>query len=177
MEALDIIHAIGHLSTDESHKLADLFEPIHLEKKKIVIEANKTARHIYYYHKEEKEVVLDFCFPGDVLISLNSYIHGSPGYETIETLENTCLYKVDILKLQSLFEQSISIANWGRKLAELQTLKIEFRLMSKLFNTAAESYNELLRRSPEIVQRIKLGYIESYLGISQVTLSRIRAKI
>lgn len=186
MEALDIIHAIGHLSTDESHKLADLFEPIHLEKKKIVIEANKTARHIYflkegacriYYHKEEKEVVLDFCFPGDVLISLNSYIHGSPGYETIETLENTCLYKVDILKLQSLFEQSISIANWGRKLAELQTLKIEFRLMSKLFNTAAESYNELLRRSPEIVQRIKLGYIASYLGISQVTLSRIRAKI
>ncbi|MCY4778334.1 Crp/Fnr family transcriptional regulator [Sphingobacterium sp. UT-1RO-CII-1] len=186
MEALDIIQAIGRLNTDELDKLVALFEPIQFQNKKLIIEADKTARHIYflkegacriYYHKEEKEVVLDFCFPGDVLMSLNSYIHGTPGYETIETLEKTTLYKVDIHKLQHLFEQSIGIANWGRKLAELQTLKIEFRLMSKLFKTAAESYNELLLRSPEIVQRIKLGYIASYLGISQVTLSRIRAKI
>lgn len=185
MEKVAIISAIGRLEQEDLNKLVAIFEPIHSKKKDALIRSGKTVRYIYflkkgvcriYYHKQEKEVVLDFAFPGDVLISLNSYIHAKPGYETIETLEDAILYRIDTFELHNLFDQSIAIANWGRKLAELQTIKIESRLMSKLFMSASESYNALLLRSPEIVQRIQLGYIASYLGISQVTLSRIRSK-
>jgi CRP-like cAMP-binding protein len=51
------------------------------------------------------------------------------------------------------------------------------RLESLQFQTAEERYKQLLTESPEIIQRVPLKYIASYLGITQVSLSRIRAQI
>ena len=42
--------------------------------------------------------------------------------------------------------------------------------------SAKERYNLLLTIFPDITQRVNLGHIASFLGISQETLSRIRAK-
>lgn len=186
MDTLDIINRISALQKDDQQRLANLFEEIAFEKGAEVIAAGKNCRYIYFirsgscrifYLKDEREVILDFAFPGDALISLNSYVHERSGYESIQTMEPSVLYKVDTKELKKLFSNSIGIANWGRRLAEIETLKIEFRLMSKLFKTATESYAELMARAPLLINTIKLGYIASYLGISQVTLSRIRAKI
>jgi CRP-like cAMP-binding protein len=44
------------------------------------------------------------------------------------------------------------------------------------FHTAEERYGALLRESPDIVRRVPLKFIASYLGITPVSLSRIRAK-
>ncbi len=186
MDALKIIQDILPLPPTDQQLLYSLFQEVSIKKNSYIIEANRLSNSIYFikdgccrifYHKEEKEVILDFAFPGDSLISLNSYIHNCPGYENIQSLENCVLYQINTQKLQQLFNQSIAIANWGRKLVELETLKIESRLMSKLFNSALDSYKALLYRAPQIIQHVKLGYIASYLGISQVTLSRIRAKL
>ncbi|TYP98464.1 CRP-like cAMP-binding protein [Sphingobacterium allocomposti] len=186
MDVISIINRITALPPDDRDKLAGLFQEVTVDKNEYIIEAEKVANFVYFigsgscrifYHKVEKEVILDFAFPGDALLSLNSYVHGKAGYETIQTLERCVLYKVEVRALLTLFANSIAIANWGRKLAELETLKIESRLMSKLFKTATESYQELLARAPGMVATIKLGFIASYLGISQVTLSRIRSKI
>lgn len=185
MDALTIIQRIAPLKLEDQKKLSELFEEIEFDKQQRIIEAGKNSHYLYFlktgscrifYYKEEREVILDFAFPGDVLISLNSYVHGKPGYETIQSLEPVTAYRINTPQLQSLFANTLGIANWGRKLAEVETLKIEYRLMSKLFKTATESYQELLDRAPELVNQIKLGFIASYLGISQVTLSRIRAK-
>ena len=124
---------------------------------------------------QEKEVILGFTFASDVLLSLNAYVHQKPGYECIETLEASHLYRICIRDLFALYKKHTQIANWGRKLAELEAIKIEERLMLRLFKSASQSYQELLTRAPKMIQRIKLGYIASYLGISAVTLSRIRA--
>ncbi|MFD1769507.1 Crp/Fnr family transcriptional regulator [Sphingobacterium suaedae] len=186
MDALTIIQRIAVLPDSATEKLVTLFQGVVVDKNQNIIEADRLSRSIYFirtgscrvfYHKDGREVILDFAFPGDALISLNSYVHGKRGYETIQAMEDTTLYRIATTDLQTLFDQSVEIANWGRKLAEMETLKIESRLMSKLFKTASESYAELLERAPSMVNTIKLGFIASYLGISQVTLSRIRAKI
>lgn len=186
MEPVAIIERIAKLNSMDQERLCATFQPISVEKGENIIEAGKKSRFIYFirsgscrvfYNKEEREVILDFAFPGDALIALNSYVHGKAGYETIQAMEPSLLYKVDSAILQGLFADAVGIANWGRRLAEIETLKIEYRLMSKLFKTAKESYEELLDRAPNLVSSIKLGFIASYLGISQVTLSRIRAKI
>ena len=76
-----------------------------------------------------------------------------------------------------LFEEDIDIANWGRKLAELEFLRAEEKLIPLLFTTASERYRVLLERTPDLLQRIPLECLASYLGITPVSLSRIRAKL
>jgi len=186
MEAISIIQRYYPLSILDQKKLESLFQRIQIDKNTVIIQSGKTSNYLYFiktgscrifYHKDGREVILDFAFPGDVLISLNSYIYGKTGYETIQTMEIAELYQIDTRLLEEFYRSSIGIANWGRKLAEIETLKIESRLMSKLFKNASESYQELMERAPKMIHTIKLGYIASYLGISQVTLSRIRGKI
>lgn len=185
MEFITAIQQISILPTEELEKLVMISEEISIEKNAILIDKDKISKYIYflkegicriYYPKEEKEAVLGFCFPGDSILSLKSYIHNTPGYEIVDTIEHCVLYRIPIAKLQQLYNSSLPISNWGRKLAELETLKIEERLMQTLFKTASERYSDLLSKEKNILKRIKLGYIASYLGVTQVTLSRIRAE-
>lgn len=174
------------LAEQEILQIISIAEYITVPKYSILIDENRTSKYLYFlvsgtcrifYPKKEKEVILDFCFPGDFILPLNSYVHGTATYEIVESLEPCEIYRISISKLQELYESSLPIANWGRKLAEFETLKIEERLIQSLFKTAAERYHDLLEKQPTLLHHIKLGYIASYLGVSQVTLSRIRAGI
>ena len=183
MEFREIVNAVYTLNEEHYSLLEGISELIEVPKNQTVIYADKTSPYLYfqkegicriYYNKEEREIILGFTFPGEVLISLNSYIHQKPGYETIQTLEKSQLYRISTQKLQELYKSNNEICNWGRRLAEIEAFKIEERLMLRLFKSSSESYEELLKKAPNITNRIKLGYIATYLGISQVTLSRIR---
>lgn len=96
------------------------------------------------------------------------------GYENIELLEDCELYKLKIDNLIELYLKDIHIANWGRKLAETELLKLESRMISSEFSPSKERYDELMNSFPSPIQRVPLKYIASYLGITQVSLSRIR---
>ena len=183
MELSKGIASIFDLHATEMNKIISIAEKVSFAKNEILIQQQQINKYIYflengicriYYPKEDKEVVLDFCFPGDIILPLNSYIHNLPTYEIVDTLADCSIYRISITKLQELYVTSLAIANWGRKLAELETLKIEERLMQSLFKSAAERYADLMHKAPKLLHHIKLGYIASYLGVSQVTLSRIR---
>jgi len=155
-------------------------------KKHILLRAEKIATNIYFIKKgiarayatyQDNEITFWFGKEGDTIISMKSYVAKQHSYEDIELLEDCELYELNTTKLQNLFESDIHIANWGRKFAELELVKTEERLISRQFRTASQRYADLLQHSPELVQRVQLGYLASYLGITQVSLSRIRAEI
>ena len=79
--------------------------------------------------------------------------------------------------LRKLFDEDIHIANWGRRYLEQELMKMEEQLISRQFRTAKERYKQLLKDNPSLIQRVQLGHIASYLGITQVSLSRIRGEI
>ncbi|MNR16719.1 hypothetical protein D3C85_1333380 [compost metagenome] len=62
----------------------------------------------------------------------------------------------------------------GRKLTEYYYIRNEIQANDLRMLSAKERYEQLLKRSPQLFQRVSLGHIASYLGISQETLSRIR---
>lgn len=150
----------------------------------LVISADRVERYVYFIESgiarafcetEKGQTTIWFGEEGDVMLSFLSFFKNSPGYESIEVLENCTLYRISSNNLQELYSQHISIANWGRKFAEQELLRTEQRLMDLQFKTATERYQDLLLNFPSILQRVQLGYIASYLGITQVSLSRIRA--
>ena len=68
-------------------------------------------------------------------------------------------------------------ANRVRKLAEQEFLRTEKKLIPLLFTTASMRYHTLLKDNPALLQRIPLECLASYLGITPVSLSRIRASL
>lgn len=125
----------------------------------------------------ENERTFLFCKEGDTIVSMKSYVQNEKGYENVELLEDSQLYELKKEKLDELIYDDIHITNWARKFAEQELIKTEERFISHQFSTAKERYTEILNKNPDLIRRVQLGYIASYLGITQVTLSRIRAEI
>jgi len=152
----------------------------------ILFKANKIGTRIYfikkgiaraYAYSDDNQITFWFGKEGDPIVSMQSYVNNKKGYEDVELLEDCELYELKAEQLQKLFLEDIEIANWGRKFSELELIKSEERLIALQFNTATERYLALLKNCPSIIQRVPLAHIASYLGITQVSLSRIRANL
>lgn len=181
-----IIDEIAKLPEESKILLKKQLSEVTFPKGHILLRAAKVESSIYfikkgivraYANQDGNEITFWFGKEGQAVISMKSYVENLPGYEDIELLENCELVELKMSDLKRLFETDIHIANWGRRFAEKELVKTEERLISRQFRTATERYKELLKDSPDLVQRVQLGHIASYLGITQVSLSRIRAEI
>lgn len=186
MDLSIIFNTYNELPESSANRLQDIIESVEYPKKYLLFEENKKNRDLYFISKgiarvycqqDINEVTLQFASEGEILLSLQSYIENTPGYENIELIEPCILYHLSYTDLQLLYEEDIHIANWSRKFVERELIKMEQRLISLQFKTAKQRYSDLIKKYPSLLQRVQLGHIASYLGISQVTLSRIRAEI
>lgn len=181
-----ILNAIYQLPKGSLSTMKAFILEVSYPKGHILLRADKVETSVYfikkgivraYTNEVDNEITFWFGQEGDAVISMKSYVANAKGYEDIALLEDCQLYQLKINDLQDLFEKDIYIANWGRKFAEQELIKTEERLISRQFRNAKERYIELLENHSHLIQRVQLGYIASYLGITQVSLSRIRAEI
>lgn len=186
MEISEIIDFIYLLPEESKNKMIQHIREVKFPKGHILLKADRVEKNIFFIKKgivraysdtPENEITFWFGLEGNPVISMKSYVENLPGYENIELLEECDLYLLNSGDLQRLFKLDIHIANWGRKFAEQELLKTEERLIQRQFKTATERYKQLLINNPNLIQRIQLSHIASYLGITQVSLSRIRADL
>nr|WP_199082907.1 Crp/Fnr family transcriptional regulator [Pedobacter sp. ASV19] len=135
-----------------------------------------TAR-VYYLDQKGTETTNWFLFENDLLISVYSFYSRQPSFEYLETLKDCVLIALRKEKLDMLYNQFLEFNYIGRKLTESYYIKNEMQANDLRILGAKERYLKLLKRSPQLIQQVSLGYIASYLGISQETLSRIRKQI
>ncbi len=152
-------------------------------KKQLVLRSEKTARKLYYvkegmfrsfYSHDGKQVTSWFYAKDQWMTSWHSFYRQSPGFESIEALEDGLLYALDIHRYRALIKESRAFESFMRLLAEEQLAFMDSYFKGYMFMSAKEKYALLLSVFPDIELRVKLGYIASYLGISQETLSRLR---
>jgi CRP-like cAMP-binding protein len=96
--------------------------------------------------------------------------------ENIQLIEDCTLWGISHEHLQELYDKHKDIERLGRVMHERYYVRLEERFVNNHFKEARERYENLLSQSPHILQRVPLGYVASYLGITQETLSRIRNK-
>ncbi|MGL4806306.1 MAG: Crp/Fnr family transcriptional regulator [Bacteroidales bacterium] len=155
-------------------------------KGEILIRAERYEHYSYFilegyargfFFQDHKDITFWFAHSGMTLLSMNSYYNRTAGYENIELLIDCCLLKISNSDLLNLYHTNVELANLGRRLSDTFILYLEKSMMERNFMSASERYNALIDRNPEILQVAPLKHIASYLGISQVSLSRIRAGI
>jgi len=182
----DLLENIAPLPEQSKIALKEKIKSVTYPKGHILLKADCVERNVYfikrgvvraYKNSASAEVTFWFGLEGAPVLPMNSYVSGKKNYESIELLEDCDLYKINISELKSLYEEDVHLANWGRKLAEQELIKTEERLIAMQFKTSGERYADLITNQPVLLLRVQLGYIASYLGMSQVSLSRIRAKL
>ncbi len=128
-----------------------------------------------YYIHNEKEITSWFYTENQFLTSWSGFYNQETSHEYIEALEEATIYSIEYSAYQKLINSYPSFERFTRLLAEEQLAFIDSFFKGYLFMTASEKYKLLLSIIPDIELRVKLGYIASFLGISQETLSRIRS--
>lgn len=129
-----------------------------------------------YLSANKKEITNWFSCEGDITFSSTSFYHKEPAFEFIEVLENACIYLISIETLDKLFETNVELANWGRVIHQEVLLKMQNLRLDRLNLTAQQRYDKFCRENPTLLNRVNLGYIASFLGITQQYLSNLRAQ-
>ena len=174
------------LSNEAQHALQDCFKEVTLSKNEFLLKEGQVSHHLYFlekgalrgfYNVDGKEITHWFGFENDFVTSFHSFITGQPTVENIQLLEGCILWCISKEKLSTLFEKHHEIETLVRIAYEKYYIRLEERYVNAQFKTAKELYENLLQQRPHILERVPLGYIASYLGISQETLSRIRSRL
>ncbi|MGC4034969.1 MAG: Crp/Fnr family transcriptional regulator [Chitinophagaceae bacterium] len=174
------------LSEDAQQVLQDCFERVVLPKNEYLLTEGKICRHLYfveqgalrgYYNLDGKEITYWFGFEKDFVTSFHSFITQQPSVENIQLLEGSILWSISKDRLTELFNQFHEIERLVRIAYENYYIRLEDRFVNAKFKTAGERYQNLIQVTPYLLERVPLGYIASYLGISQETLSRIRSRL
>ena len=177
---------IYRISDKAQEALSNKLKKVSLKKGDLLLMQGNTCKHLYflqqgcirgYYYLDHKEVTHWFGFDNDFVTSFHSFITQQPSVESLEALEDTILWSISHQSLYELYDTFPEIERLGRMAYEKYYIRLEERYVNAQFKTAAQRYQELLDTNSHILQRVSLGRIASYLGISQETLSRIRAKI
>ena len=97
-----------------------------------------------------------------------------PSNKIVETIEESVLWELEYHRLESLFESNQELSRIGRIFTNYGISVMEKRFDDMMFYTAKERYDILMQERPDLILKVPLSMIASYLGVTQETLSRIR---
>ena len=157
---------------------------LNLKKKTELISQGKMHHNFYlllkgsvkaYYTKESKEVCSWFAYENEVVATIRTF-HGQVSNETIVLLEDSKLIQFKTEPIKKLAAINLDVSHWINEIITEHAVFLEEKLYQLQFMSSEERYKELINVAPEILQKVSLTDIASYLGISRETLSRIRMK-
>jgi CRP-like cAMP-binding protein len=134
---------------------------------------NKGIARIYYF-KDGIDVTENFFFENSIIARVESLFTGKPSRKAIQVLEDAEIVGINANQLFKLYDSFPEIERLFRKIFEAAYVETVHRIEGIQFHTAEERYKALLQEAPDILKRVPLKYVASYLGITQVSLSRIR---
>ena len=129
-----------------------------------------------FYIKGDNEVCSWFMKEGDVIVSIESFFEQKESYESIQALEDCTLYYIEYTELQNIYRQFPEFNFIGRVLTEKYYKLWAQQLYGLRMQPAADRYKWLLQNHPELILRIPAKYLASWLGITEVMLSKIKGK-
>ncbi len=136
---------------------------------------NRGLARIYYF-KDDTDITESFAFENQIVVRIESLFTGKPSRKGIQMLEDSEVVAIDAARLFRLYDSFPDIERLFRKIFEAGYVETVNRIESLQFHSAEERYRDLLQSSPDILKRVPLKFIASYLGITPVSLSRIRAR-
>ena len=186
MNLLAYISSVIPISKELEKEMNQVSKKMNISKGKVLIDIGERCNHLYfiekglfrgYYFDEDKEITNWFAQENEFATCFYSFVSKEPSLEIIQALEDSQVQQLSYSALQNLYTNYPETERIGRIITENYYMKLEGRILNIQFKTAKERYEKLVDTNPSLLQRASLGQIATYLGITQETLSRIRAEI
>jgi len=171
------------LTPEAAEDLAQNISSKTYKKGKHVLKKNQTCENIYfinegllkvYFSGNNKEFVMRFFTENTMFSVFDSFISQMPSKATVIALEDTTITSISHESLEKLCKKHHCMETLYRKLVSVATLKMTNRIREMLAENAKDRYTQFVKENSKIIQRLPVGDIAKYLGITQQSLSRIR---
>jgi CRP/FNR family transcriptional regulator, anaerobic regulatory protein len=181
---LSFVKALSHIGPDALIALSDKLQVKTIAKGECLLKNGIVCRQLYFidkglvktcFHNEDKQFIMKFFTENMMFTVLDSYVNQLPSDYMIVALEPTTVTYINQADLEALCKKHHSIETFFRKLVSFAAINMMKRISEMLEENATARYNHFVNQNNALLQRIPLGELAAYLGITQVTLSRIRA--
>ena len=158
-------------------------EYLSVPSKTILLEEGQVAENLYlirkgclrlFFYHEGKDITFQFFFEEDFVASFDSLYKRTPSIFYLESIEPTELIVIPREDLYDLINHDLPARQMYEEKLIDRFHAYQQLFLSRIKNTPQQRYEELVKEYPTIIQRIPQHYIASYLGITPVSLSRIR---
>lgn len=131
----------------------------------------------YYINEKGNKINVGFSIEKQWATDYPSFIKQKPSKYYIECLEPSIIITMPYDKLQEAYRTYKDSEMYGRLTAEMVLTRENDRVESFLFENAEERYLHFVSANKDLVNRISLSHLASYLGIERQSLTRIRSKL
>jgi CRP-like cAMP-binding protein len=182
-----VFQSIKKLSPEELIQLEDLISYRTLKKGDFLSREDQVSNEIvfiekgilrsYFFNHNGDEITNCFAFENEFMGSYSSFITQEIAGENIQAITDTDLQVLKREDLENLYKSSSSWQEIGRKIAEMQYVDLQKRMVSFQKLSGTQRYEELFLNHQKYIQLIPLQYLASYLGVTPRHLSRIRKAV
>jgi CRP-like cAMP-binding protein len=184
-DLLSFIHSFSAFSEESWNLLRTVIVEVEFKKGDYLAEVDKTCHSLFFIRKgycrafniqDGIEINTCFYFENDIATNMNSYVFGQKSSFAIQACETVLVYRFDKDKVFEISRQAPEIELIAKRNLQMIAAKQEKQLELYRLLTARHRYEYLEKYQPEIIQRVSLTNLSSYLGVARETLSRIRSK-
>jgi CRP-like cAMP-binding protein len=171
--------------TPEDIKISSpLFVPKKIRRKQFLVTEGDPCRHMFFvssgalrsYTIDDKgeDHIVQFAIENWWITDLYSFLTGQPSSQTIDALEDSSLFLIDLPSYEGLLHRVPKFERYFRILLQNNYIASRKRIIHTISGTAEERYSFFMRENATLAQRIPQHMIASYLGLTPETLSRVR---
>lgn len=182
------LNSISKIDQDDWMMMEPFFKEKNFKKNEFFLQAGEIGKHVafivkgsfrwYFINKKGEEMNFHFFLDNGFVVEYQSFISQKPSSMYIQAMEDSTIILFPPRdKIFELYEKSHHWSEFGRKVAQLVYVGTADRVQDFLFHSAEERYINLLKKYPDIFERVSLSNISSYIGVKGPSLSRIKKRL
>ena len=155
-------------------------------KGKLLLKAGQVCENIYFIKKGavrgfikegQKDITTWITAENEMVTSISSLDKKQPALENMQALEDCEMLALSYVNLQVLYDTFPEFNIVIRKLLQQYYQDAEKRAFIARLTNAESKYRYFILNHSNLVNRIPLKYVASFLGITLETLSRVRKRL
>ncbi len=168
-------------------QIASHFELLKTKRKEIIEMQSQICKNLYFINKgclrlyevdkKRNEITAYFAFENSFITPLTSFITQKPSRDFLMSLENSEILKVDRAVFFNLTETHPQFKSLYNQMIEFALIHSQMRIYSFLGMEGIDKLKWVIEHEPKLLTRIPSNAVASYLGMTNSTLSKLKAKL